>query len=98
MVCSIGEGLFACHHCDNPACVNPDHIFLGTHKDNMKDMVLKGRNTSKLKSEDINLIRLSEETVTTLARRFGVTERTIKSVKEVQSWKHVPLPPTEEKV
>lgn len=81
------KGLFVCHRCDNPKCVNPNHLFLGTCKDNHLDMIAKGRKgyggkpgekhlLSKIKDCDVPAIRkLREEGLTydEIGRRFGVT-------------------------
>lgn len=45
----IPDGLFICHKCDNPACVNPDHLYAGTQKDNVRDMFSRGRAASQRK-------------------------------------------------
>lgn len=55
----IPDGKITCHHCDNPGCVNPDHIFIGTYQDNMDDMWEKGRNVMP-DTESANYVRAEE--------------------------------------
>ena len=97
----IPSGMFICHHCDNPRCVRPDHLFLGTHAANMRDMVEKGRAT-RLRGMDCRITKLTEEQVyeiresnergdcVRLAREFGVAPSTIYSVRARKSWGWLP--------
>ena len=54
---SIPDGLFVCHHCDNPPCINPDHLFVGTTKDNLYDAIRKGRWTEKHCLQNLLLVK-----------------------------------------
>jgi hypothetical protein len=96
----IPDGLVVMHSCDNPACVNPNHLSVGTHKDNMRDMVRKGRgrhpvlkgetNGRALLTEDkVRYIRASKASHAALARELGVTDLCILKVRKRQTWSHV---------
>ncbi|WP_081790751.1 HNH endonuclease signature motif containing protein [Deinococcus phoenicis] len=78
----LPENSTVCHRCDNPSCVNPEHLFLGDNAANMRDCAAKGRvNTAKLSPLDVVEIRNSQESTTALARHFGVSGATISAVK-----------------
>ncbi len=97
----IPEGMFILHICDNPSCVNPDHLFLGTHQDNADDKVNKGRHVpckgsrngySKLTEEDIPHIRKLHDngiSQTAIAEEYGVIQATISKIVLGNSWTHV---------
>ena len=70
----IPDGLFVCHHYDNRKCCNPSHLFLGTHDDNMADMVAKGRARASgytSRGEANACARLTERQVVEIRRRYG---------------------------
>jgi len=79
----IPEGLLVCHRCDNPICVNPDHLFVGTEQDNMDDKVAKGRHFRVLSDIEIAVIKAAyiprhkDFCFRALAEKFGVSEPTI---------------------
>lgn len=94
-------GLFVCHRCDNRRCVNPDHLFLGTQRDNMRDCAAKGRYNAnrgtsayqaRLTEADVAVIRRESAAGTSdkeLAARFGVCRGNIYQIRMRRSWRHV---------
>lgn len=69
------------HKCDTPSCVNPLHLTLGTHRENMLDMVLKGRSPHKLSAEQVRAIRTDTRFHSAIARDYGVGQSHISRIK-----------------
>lgn len=89
---SIAPGLFVCHRCDNPLCVRPAHLFLGTQADNMAGRAAKGRAAKKLTPELILQMRgLAKQGMTgpALAAKFGVVHSTVYSIIRGKNWRHL---------
>jgi len=85
--------LMVLHRCDNPACCNPNHLFLGTQLDNMQDKVSKGRQTrgeasprSKLTLEQVTYIRGSSLTGAELSRELGIGQNQVSKIRRNLSW------------
>lgn len=91
----ILPGLEVCHRCDCRLCINPDHLFLGTHQDNMDDMVRKGRNArlrgddhgcSLLTADQVIAIRQDPRIGRIVAKDYGVSKSTIHAIRCGQNW------------
>jgi hypothetical protein len=99
----IPDGLDVLHHCDNPPCVRPDHLFLGTDADNVADRERKGRNkvprgeqqgSAKLTNAEASRLRqLYYQGVPSpvLAAEFGLHRTVVWRIATGRSWKHLPL-------
>lgn len=96
----IPQGMHVLHRCDNPICVNPAHLWLGTASDNMRDMWSKGRArpktnigeahwATKVTESLVRDIRSSQESGVEIARRLGITPTTVCDIRKRRSWKHI---------
>lgn len=88
----IHDAVDVLHKCDVPLCVNPAHLFLGNHKDNMQDKAKKSRAPSKLTADDIPRIRAmlaSGGSLCSIARRHGVGHHAIADIRDGATWGHV---------
>lgn len=96
----IGEGMFVCHSCDNPVCINPRHLFLGTHDENMDDCRAKMRHqhgertwmakvTEDQSVEIRNLYATGRYTQAEVGRMFGLGQTSVSAIVRRVNWKHV---------
>ena len=85
---NIGDGILVCHSCDNPKCVRPSHLFLGSSSDNTQDMIMKGRNdpNRKISIEQAQEIKRSKKSNRELAEKYGVCVKTISGIRNGKSW------------
>lgn len=96
----IPKGKFVLHHCDNPKCFNPRHVYLGTRANNTKDAISRNRTAkgegnaaSKLTRDDVVAIFNSALSARILAERYSVSFYTVQRIKGGKTWKHLKLRP-----
>lgn len=92
----IVDGMQVCHYCDNPPCVNPAHLFLGTPKANTQDMLAKGRACvgehrpdAKLTENQVRDIRMDTRPYKQIALDYGICPQNVERIKNRKSWRHV---------
>lgn len=94
----IPTGSIICHTCDNPTCVNPQHLFLGTVESNNKDCAIKGRTARgakngahKLTDDEVLALRANEQdlTIVQLALVYGISGTMVKHIRARRFWAHI---------
>lgn len=92
----INNKMQVCHKCDNPSCINPEHLFQGTPTDNFNDSRNKGRSiygercgSSKLTEKDVIKILKDNRPSTIIAKEYNVCKSTISHIKVGRNWKHL---------
>ncbi len=87
---AIPHGLEVCHTCDNDRCVNPEHLFLATHAENMRDCAVKGRQgRRKITDDQVMEIRASTASTRKLASQYGIGHNQIARIKRGESFRHL---------
>ena len=99
---AIPAGKILCHRCDNPSCVNPQHMMVGTMADNTADMFSKGRqqdysrnpkgethHSAKVTEDAVRAIRASSAPSKMLAAQYGVNVWSIQNIRARRTWKHI---------
>lgn len=89
----IPKDMYVCHKCDNPICCNPEHLFLGTHQDNMTDRHAKGRTyIVKLSEQKIHEIRDLASTSMTqkdIGDMYDISPTMVRLIKNRERWQHI---------
>ncbi len=96
----IKKGLFVCHSCDRPSCINPTHLWIGTNQDNIKDMFSKNRKShvgekntrAILKEKEVKCIKIqltNGHKINDIAKKYKVSRPVIEKIKYGYTWKHL---------
>lgn len=88
----VPQGKVVLHKCDNPPCCNPAHLYLGTQKDNVRDMLVRGRYPSVFTPAEVKDVFARThrgETCASVAKFYGVSKSAIAAIKRGERWKHL---------